>query len=254
VGPQPCPFHTNKGHRPQATGHRPPPNYTLNHPSFLELLLSTSCMEFDNNLREDFPFLSCFFSDNLSKPELTTNGFSLEASSSKELVHDFQHFDGFNNLNPDHHHVDHFNVEGYSSSDPLYGIQAPWVSEGFLKDFNAYASTLFASDGNNGNMHGFESSQNNLVQPMAGQSQIYLPLNVKELGSANVRVADDVSISCITLDNGYHRRAYQKKRKRVHIRKASKVQKKHNIIKGQWTPQEDRYVYIELHIILLCFG
>lgn len=209
-------------------------------------------MEFDYNLREDSPFLSCFFSDNLSKPELTTNGFSLEASSSKELVHDFQHFDGFN-LNPDHH-VDHFNVEGYSSSDPLYGIQAPWVSEGFLKDFNAYASTLFASDGNNGNMHGFESSQNNLVQPMAGQSQIYLPLNIKELGSANVRLADDVSISCITLENGYQSRAYQKKRKRVHIRKASKVQKKHNIIKGQWTPQEDRYIYIELYIILLCFG
>lgn len=202
-------------------------------------------MEFDNNLREDFPFLSSLFSDhNPSKPELT-NGFSLEASSSKGLVHDFQHFDdhdhfpltGFN-LNPLHVDDQYFNVEG-SSSDSLSGIQSPWPV------FNAYGNI-------NANMHGFESSsvglvwdnpQNNLVQPMAGQiSQIYLPLNnIQELGSANIgRLGDDVS--CITLESGYHRRAYQKKRKRVHIRKASKVQKKHNIIKGQWTPQEDRCI------------
>jgi myb proto-oncogene protein len=211
-------------------------------------------MEFDNSLREDFPFLSSFFSDNPLKPADSTNGFSVEASSSKELVHEFQHFDdhhhhhfpisGFT-LNPDENHVDdhHFNVEG-SSSDPLAGIQAPWASEEFLKDFNAYASTLLASDGN---MHGFENSVG--LWDNDPQKNLVLPLNIQELGSADVRLqADDVS--CITLENGYHRSAAydEKKRKRVNIRKATKIQKKSNIIKGQWTLQEDRYIYTYIYI------
>uniref|UniRef100_A0A2N9HYE6 Uncharacterized protein n=1 Tax=Fagus sylvatica TaxID=28930 RepID=A0A2N9HYE6_FAGSY len=213
-------------------------------------------MEFDTNFREDFPFLSTLASNSPSKPpelpnELGGNQFSLEASSPKGLIHNFHNFDNFplngSNLNP--HHVDHVNIEG-STTHPLDGIQIPYsdpfeaYSNGFFKEFNAYASTLFAPDGKNGNMHGFESTiglwdnpQKNLVQPIA-QNQIYLPLNYQQLGSANGRLAEDMS--CTTAENGYHMKADEKKRKRMNMRKASKAQKKTNIIKGQWTPQEDR--------------
>ncbi|KAG6719983.1 hypothetical protein I3842_03G035300 [Carya illinoinensis] len=189
-------------------------------------------MEFDANFREDFPCLSNLFSDNNTppKPDLT-DGFSLEPSSCKaSLFDDFDgHFDHFpltvSNLNPHDHGDDHFNVEG-STSNPVSGIReypctdpCEAYANAFLNDFTA---SLFASDG--------------------GQSHIYLPLNIQEHdGPTNGKFADD--ISCITAENGYNRKlAVQRKiRKRaVHTRKAIKVQKKPTIIKGQWTPQEDR--------------
>ncbi|XP_041005509.1 transcription factor MYB118 [Juglans microcarpa x Juglans regia] len=219
-------------------------------------------MEFDANFREDFPFLSNLFSDDNTppKPELT-DGFSLEPSAScKDSLFDdlHGHFDHFpltgSNLNP-HDHGDHFNVEG-STSNPLSGIrECPCTdpceayANAFLNDFTA---SLFASDSTNENMQGFESSylsfwdnpdQKNLVQPTTGgQSHIYLPLNIQEHdGPSNGRFADD--ISCITAENEYNRKlAVQRKiRKRAeHMRKAGEVQKKPSMIKGQWTPQEDR--------------
>ncbi|KAG6716032.1 hypothetical protein I3843_04G025500 [Carya illinoinensis] len=226
---------------------------------------------------DDFLFLSTLFPDqsDLSKPELK-NGFSFENSNSfkEEYLSDNLHhidnsfppFSG-SDLNPHDDHVDdHFNVEGFIT-DPNPGIQAPcpddqypaceaYESHEFLKDFNAnYASStiLFASDSKSGNMHGFETSSlglldniphQNFVQPIT-QTQIYLPLKIiQQPASANGNFADDVS--CITAENGYYN--YRKlladqniKRKRVlHIRKASRVPRKPTIIKGQWTPQEDR--------------
>ncbi|XP_041006823.1 transcription factor MYB118-like [Juglans microcarpa x Juglans regia] len=229
---------------------------------------------FDTNFRDDFLFFSSLFPDqSLSEPELK-NGFSLENSnsSSKDLSDNLHHIDNSfplistgSDLNPHLHVDDHFNVEGFIT-DPNPGIQAPcpdqylaceaYESHEFLKDFNAnYASssTLFASDSKNGNMHGFETSSlglldniphQNFVQPIA-QTQIYLPLKIiQQPASANGNFADD--ISCITAENGYYN--YRQiladqdiKRKRVlHIRKASRVPRRPTIIKGQWTPQEDR--------------
>lgn len=213
-------------------------------------------MEFDTNFRDDFLFLSSLFSDTPPKP---TNVFSLGASSSKGSFDNLHHFDQYSplisngsNLNP--HHIYQFSCEGTSSSNPLSGVQTPYsdpfdqaYANGFLKDPNAHAFSLFAPDGKNGNMHDFESSlghwdysQNNMVLPRA-QSQIYyLSLNVQEPASANGRYVDDVS--CITAENVYDGIGDQKKRSPVHTRKADRVQKKTNIIKGQWTPQEDRYI------------
>lgn len=75
------------------------------------------------------------------------------------------------------------------------------------------------------------------------QTHLYPSLNLREFGSASAtKLPADDQLSCITAQTRLHKRVARKKRP-LHMRKASKVQKKSNIIKGQWTLQEDRFVY-----------
>lgn len=260
---------------PSNKAHRGPNCFTLNHPSFLELFLSlyTSCMELlDTNSREDFPFFASAFSDNPSKqqPELIyDNGFPLESSSYKPLFQNPHHFNHHHHQLPQngsnlnfHTSLDHFFPEGGSSSSiPIFGVPTPSIdpfeayTNGFSKDFGAYNSSSslsspsmpLASDRQKGIfMHSFHPStgitdhhQEIPVQTMA-KTQIYPPLSFREFGSTSAKLTNE--LSCITAAAAETR--FQKrvgKKKRIHVmRKASKAQKKSNIIKGQWTPQEDR--------------
>ncbi|XP_021299322.1 transcription factor MYB118 [Herrania umbratica] len=220
-------------------------------------------MEFETSLREDFPFLSNLFSDNSPlKPDFG-NGFPLDgSSSSKGLLHNFilpdhSHYSpSVNNgplLNP--HHFHQFPAEG-SSRNPFFGVSLtctdafePYVN-GFPNDLNAYIPSLaFAPDGVNNNvfLQGFQSegcwdfSQKVPPQPLQPETQTtYQPLIFQDQeGPVAAKVADEVS--CVTGDqNGYQDKVDQKRDKRFQTRRCYKAPKKSNIIKGQWTPQEDR--------------
>nr|POE67833.1 transcription factor [Quercus suber] len=192
-------------------------------------------MAFGGNL----PYFPNLLSGSPSKQELPNelggDGFSIAGSNSSNAlapnnVHHFDHAVPFNgsNLNP-HHPISLFANE-------------------FCSDFNAYASSVFAPDGKNGNMHGLENDispglrdnpQKDLVHSVV-QTEAYLPLNSQQLGSANGSLAE--SMSCTAAEtNKYLSKVDLKKQQRLHMGKASKARKKYaNIIKGQWTPQEDR--------------
>ncbi|XVF14078.1 hypothetical protein REPUB_Repub09cG0025900 [Reevesia pubescens] len=237
-------------------------------------------MEFDTTFRDDFPFLSSLFSDNNSnstfKPDFASGLFSpladasSSSSSSKGLLHNFI-------LDPDHnhhsttpnannasslsnpHHFYQFSLEG-SSKTPFFGVSSTCTdlfepyTNGFSNDLNAYVPSLpFAPDHgstvNNGLFQGeacWDFSQNKAsAQPLHETDQTYhhQPLNFQDQQPpVTAKLADEVS--CVTADqnNGYNQdKVDHKKNKRFfQTRRGSKALKKTNIIKGQWTPSEDR--------------
>lgn len=205
-----------------------------------------------NSIREDFPFFSSSSSSSLSdnnpskhQPDqliCNSNGFNIPLFQNSHCH--FNHQNCGSDLN--------FQCLGGSSSIPdHFGVLTPSAdpfeayANGFSKDFGAYGSSSppsvpLASDGQNGLfMHGFYQAQSTVAK-----NQIYPPLSFREFGSAtNAKLMMTNELSCITAaaadQTRFHKRAGKKKRMLI-IRKASKVQKKSNIIKGQWTPQEDR--------------
>lgn len=224
----------------------------------------------------DLPYFPNLLSGSPSKQELPNelggDGFSLAGSNSSNAlvpnnVHHFDHAVPFNGSNLNPHHVDHVNLVG-STSNLLAGIQTPYVdpmsffANEFYSDFNAYASSVFVPDGKNGNMHGLESDvslglrdnpQFNLVHSVA-QTEAYVHLNTQQFGSANGSLAENMSCTAAET-NKYLSKVDLKKQQRLHMRKASKARKKYdNIIKGQWTPQEDRPVYISSFLFVLFLG
>ncbi|XVE67900.1 hypothetical protein DITRI_Ditri09bG0025100 [Diplodiscus trichospermus] len=230
-------------------------------------------MEFDTNFREDFPFLSSLFSDHSTFKTDFGNGFvplggdvSGSSSSFKGLLHNFILPDQHNHnnstdlnasvLNPYHFHQ--FSNDG-SLKNPFFGVSSTCTdpfepySNGFFNDLNAYIPSLpFAPDDtvNNGHFQGFQSdgcwefSQNkdSAQKPLPETDQSYhQTLNFQDQPPpVAVKLTDE--LSCVTADqNGYQSKVDQKKNKRFfQTRRGSKAIKKTNIIKGQWTPQEDR--------------
>lgn len=224
----------------------------------------------------DLPYFPNLLSGSPSKQDLPNelggDGFSLAGSNSSNAlvpnnVHHFDHAIPFNGSSLNPHHVDHVNLVG-STSNLLAGIQTPYVdpisffANEFYSDFNAYASSVFVPDGKNGNMHGLESDvslglrdnpQFNLVHSVA-QTEAYVHLNTQQFGSANGSLAENMSCTAAET-NKYLSKVDLKKQQRLHMRKASKARKKYdNIIKGQWTPQEDRPVYISSFLFVLFLG
>ncbi|GAV67951.1 Myb_DNA-bind_6 domain-containing protein [Cephalotus follicularis] len=219
-------------------------------------------MEFDTSFREEFPFLSSLLSDHQNpflKPDQLTNGLaSLEApsNSNKGLFYNFHHhldhslIDASPILNP--HHLNQISIEE-SSKDTFFGISStcttpfePYISNDLNLIAQAYIPCV--PDGGSTLLHGLQSGeirdypQKYVVDQPLAQTHIYdPPINSKDqLGSGSARVADE--ISCITGENGCHEKVDQKRSttKRMQNRKGNKNQKKKNIIKGQWTSQEDR--------------
>ena len=235
-------------------------------------------MEFDTSFREDFPFLSSVFSDNsIFKPDFGNGFFPLGdgsgSSSSKGLLHNFilpdhNHHStpNVNNaslLNP--HHFHQFSIDG-SSKNHFFGVSSTCTdpfepdSNGFSNDLNAYTPSFpFAPDDtvNNGPFQGFQSegccdfSQNKVSahQPLPETDQSYnQPLNFQDQQPPmTAKLADEVS--CVTADqNGVDQKNNQRF---FQTRRGSKALKKTNIIKGQWTPQEDRYKHNFLFNLVL---
>ncbi|XP_022741898.1 transcription factor MYB118-like [Durio zibethinus] len=229
--------------------------------SFLSSLFSDNI--FDSTFKPDF--------GNGLFPPLPDGSSSSSASSSKGLLHNFI-------LNPDHteqstpnvenaslldnpDHFNQFSIDG-SSKNPFFGVSSTCTdpfepySGGFSTDLNAYIPSLpFAPDdgvNNNSIFQGFESegcwdfSQNKAsAQPLPETDHSYhqQPPNFQDdqQPPMTAKLADEGS--CVTADqNGnYQDKVDQQENKRFSdARKVSKPIVKTDIIKGQWTPEEDR--------------
>ncbi|XVE83997.1 hypothetical protein DITRI_Ditri16bG0133400 [Diplodiscus trichospermus] len=235
-------------------------------------------MEFDASFREDFPFLSSLFSDHNSSSFksdddfgngflLLGDGSSSSSSSSppsplcsKGLLHNFIFSDHGHHSTPNDcllnpHQFHQFSIDG-SSKTPFFGVCSTCTDRfepfntGFSNDLNGYAPSLsFAPDAcsavNNGLFQGFQAescwdfSQNKAsAQPLPETDQNFhqQPPNFQDQQpQVTAKLADE--FSCVTAD-----RNNQKKKQRFFQtrRSGSKALKKTEIIKGQWTPQEDR--------------
>lgn len=238
------------------------------------------CMEFDSNFKDDLPLFSSFFSDKTeSKPQLVLDdndndhgdfsgmelgSSSSPSSSSKGLFHSLQLHNNFENHNhnqylhqyfpingsSDHHHhpmnnnnnnnhfsnIDHGSLQNLLSEIPITTqyfdpkIEPDFTNNEFSKDQS------FENIGANKFMHGFLGCGNNVWTNFPGN---FLPqfsqLPNSHLGLGSSSSSSTGNFSFIGYD-------HNKKRKRIQLRKENKPPKKlPNIIKGQWTPQEDRY-------------
>ncbi|XP_006601427.1 transcription factor MYB98-like [Glycine soja] len=144
----------------------------------------------------------------------------------------------------DSHHIDHlqFHVNGSSSSNPIFGVQTP--------NFDPFDHNckLFAESNGSGHAHLMDNFQyvgyslnlprtNQLDLMVANQS--YVPFNALETKPLNFVVPDEVS--CISPPNYYKRVGLNKNlRESPSTRITFKARKKSNIVKGQWTSDEDR--------------
>ncbi|CAK9176132.1 unnamed protein product [Ilex paraguariensis] len=130
----------------------------------------------------------------------------------------------------------------YDLFDPF---QASSASASDPKNLNLLSPRPFAFDSTTKEaMHGFQSgghlnfSSENLIPTMDDESHTHQPLNFREFISMNVNSPDD-QLSCVTAENG-HSKADPKLKKTVQTKRSSNCQKKSNVVKGQWTREEDR--------------
>nr|KYP50968.1 Transcription factor MYB98 [Cajanus cajan] len=150
-----------------------------------------------------------------------------------------------------------FHVNGSSSSNPVFGVQThpnfdPFdhnvTCEYAPPDFDVYESKPFAESDGRGHAHLMDNFQHvgySLNLPRTNQldvmvaNQTYLPFNALETKPLNFVVPDEVS--CISPPNYYKRIGFNKNiRESPRTRRTFKARKKSNIVKGQWTPDEDR--------------
>lgn len=211
-------------------------------------------MELDSSFRDDYPFISSLFSDNLFRSDLENGFSSLENPSSHGISfhnhhnnHDCGLISESTFSNP--RYLNRFTIEGSSTGPPL-GISATSFdplevySNGFLGTENAYASTPLVPTSTNEVLHGPERRGFwNYSRNFSAQSKPETPnfqpilMNFQDYGSSSAKLPDE--LSCVTGENAHNQD--QKRYKRVLMKRERKLPKKNNIIKGQWTPQEDRY-------------
>ncbi|KAG5039570.1 Transcription factor MYB98 [Glycine soja] len=157
----------------------------------------------------------------------------------------------------DFHHIDHqFHVNGSSSSNPIFGVQTPnfdpfdqnVTCESAPPDFEAYECKPLAESNGIGHAHlmnNFQYAGYSLNLPRTNQldlmvaNQSYMTFNALETKPLNFVVPDEVS--CISPPNYYKRVGLNKNlRESPSTRRTFKARKKSNIVKGQWTSDEDR--------------
>ena len=220
-------------------------------------------MEFNTKLKEEFPFLSSLLSEYSLNPE-GTDDFSLEeeAFSSKGLFYNLHHLDNSHLINntplitPSY--LDHFTMEG-SSKNPFSGICTdPAHLDSLAGDFsshdlNACKSTpLLPAGCGDRLLHGLPGGpvreydyQKIFEARSLSQKEMKGQRKFEEIGlmsAANNGVSTD-GVSCVsTEDSKYHKQAdhHHRKARKLMLEKDSKVDRRSHVIKGQWSPQEDR--------------
>lgn len=216
----------------------------------------------ENNVYHHPSFLS---NQNYMKPYniVKDQDFPFEASSSKGGDYYLQDF----------HHLDDdqtFHVNG-SSSRPIFGSQPqitpcnfdhhhhpyhdPYYTYGEGPtnfDHEFYECKPFVENGGHGQvmdnfqLGGYSSLSSRNPMDMIGvqDSSSLLPLNFHSqqemIKPINFVVPDEVS--CITAENGYYKKVGMNKSRTTSMvgRKTCKSRKKSNVVKGQWTIEEDR--------------
>ncbi|KAL2321827.1 hypothetical protein Fmac_026206 [Flemingia macrophylla] len=115
-----------------------------------------------------------------------------------------------------------FHVNGSSSSNPVFGVQTHPNFDPFDHNVTCYSLNL--------------PRTNQLDEMIANQT--YMPFNALETKPLNFVVPDEVS--CVSPLNYYKRVASDKNiRESPSTRRTFKARKKSNIVKGQWTAEED---------------
>ncbi|KAF2311417.1 hypothetical protein GH714_022805 [Hevea brasiliensis] len=200
-------------------------------------------MELDHKLTENPLTQSMSLSDFYSNKPSMKDGFpfAVPSSSSKGFLQDFHHFDQFHanglSLNPI------FGVQSGSNFDSFDAF--PYGSSTNM-DFYDYECKPFADiNGGHGQvMDNFQSGrylnfpQNNPVD-MMGYNQSNMSSNFQEMKPINFVVPDEVS--SITANHEYHKKVgLNKNRAQPSTRRTWKGRKKNNLVKGQWTIEEDR--------------
>ncbi|KAE8731919.1 Detected protein of unknown function [Hibiscus syriacus] len=231
-------------------------------------------MEFDASFREDFPFLSSLLPENNSnspfEPDFNGSNFPLageasaSSSSSKAMVRNFNlnQDHGSHNSSPNPHHFHHSPIDG-SSKNPFFEDSStrtdlfvqPFAG-GFSDDLNAYIPTMSFTVPD---FRAFQSTEPCWVfshnkpsaQPLASppetddnrsyQQQHQTPPS----RTVAARVGDEVS--CVTADqNRNHTNTNQdtvdenNNRRFLNSKRLNRAVKKTNVVKGQWSSQEDR--------------
>ncbi|KAJ6754263.1 MYB DOMAIN PROTEIN 100-RELATED [Salix purpurea] len=219
-------------------------------------------MEFNTKLREEIPFLSSLLSEHTLNPE-GTDEFSIEeAFSSRGLFYNLHHLDNSHLINSSplitpSSYLDHFTMEG-SSKNPFSGTcidpaRLDSLPSGFSSHdlVNACKSTPSLPSGcGDGPLHGlpggpvrehdyqkiFEARSSNQKE-MKGQRKF------EEIGLMSAAASNGVSTDESTdQDSKYHHKQvdHHRKARRLLLEKDSKVDGRSQVIKGQWSPQEDR--------------
>ncbi|KAJ0106724.1 hypothetical protein Patl1_18048 [Pistacia atlantica] len=157
----------------------------------------------------------------------------------------------------DFHHLDH----QFHASNPMFGVQTPcfdsldaFSAHGYLSsNFDFYECKPFADNNDVGHvqvMNNFQSGgylehYHQILNPpvdVTGSNQSHMTLSFQEIRPANFVVSDEVS--CVSADNisSYYKKSGMNKNNRPYLstRRTLKVGKKYNVVKGQWTIDEDR--------------
>lgn len=206
-------------------------------------------MDFDSSFREDYPFLSTLLADDPFNNYEFENGFSslldnsLLPCSNKGLFHNPHHQLELNQdslVNPQN--FNQFSIE--SSPENLF----LGVSKSSFVPFEVHTNVFSADpvvdcaplmqNAANGALHG--SERNPFWAEPVPETQIHQPINIQEFESTAAWLPDE--LSSITSDQNptYHQNVDQKRDKRIEPRRRGKPPKKHNLIKGQWTDEEDQ--------------
>ncbi|KAJ1398230.1 SANT/Myb domain [Sesbania bispinosa] len=211
----------------------------LKHPS---VSVTPSLMALETNFKENYVSQTMHLQENYLNPSMKDE-LPFGAPSSQGFLQDFNH-------------IDQFHGNGSSSNNPVFGVQTPnfdpfnnATSECAPTDFEVYEGKPFAESNGSGHAHIMDNFQyegyglnliperNQLDMMVANQS--YMPFNPLETKPLNFVVPDEVS--CISPANYYKRVDMNKNnRESPNTRRTYKARKKSNIVKGQWTVDEDR--------------
>ncbi|XP_010251366.1 PREDICTED: transcription factor MYB98-like [Nelumbo nucifera] len=184
-------------------------------------------MEFETTYRDDLALRPVSWSENCLEPHLG-DGFSLEVSSSTGYFQELWKF-----------------VDG-SSSDTEFGFSTLFfdhleaIASGYSTVLDVYKPKPITEDCGNGIMEIFQNTGLlSYTQRTPETTVIELDrshLFLQRIESPNSGLPDE--ISCITWENGPYKEVGLKKRS-VAMRKAGKFQKRKNVVKGQWSTEED---------------
>ncbi|KAL9326517.1 hypothetical protein ACSQ67_007162 [Phaseolus vulgaris] len=199
-------------------------------------------MDIEANLTENYASQPMHVQENCLKPSMGDE-LPFGAPSSQGFLQDF-------------HHIDQFPVNNGSSSNPIFGVHTPNFDpfdhnvncESAPPDFEVFECKPIAESNGSAHahlMHNFQYVGYSLNLPRTNQmdmvvaNQRYLPFNALETKPLNFVVPDEVS--CISPPNYYKRVGLNKNlRESPTTRRTFKARKKSNIVKGQWTSDEDR--------------
>lgn len=157
----------------------------------------------------------------------------------------------------DFNHIDQFNVNGSQLFNPISGVQTQNFDPFVGYDVHEFKPNFVENSGGGGSGghayvmdnflygggYGLNNLQKNSQLEMMVANQSYLPFSPQETKPLNFVVPDEVS--CISPAVNYYKGVGMNRNNRSYLstKKTSKVRKKSNIIKGQWTAEEDGYIY-----------